>query len=406
MRVTMMLLLFVILIGFLGVLVFAFAPLNVSNWRYLRAALSIASVCGGVGGAALLIGVLLGFLFGIPRTLQGDVPDKATRTYQVNTNLEQISDWLTKIIVGVTLIDLRTIPGHLMEISEYLAPALGGGRRAEAMAGGSILYFSVAGFFFGYLGTRLYLASAIPWADEESNIGPLIARAKQAVARDNIPPRLPNQPDASTPRPAPEVQQLVQYTDATSVDAARLRPADARTIALSYYLNGDYDKAVKFFDRANDKITNDPTFTMKHAISLAQSGEHDRAIRLLDELAEEGLGKPEVHQLLGYYLLSMPQRLDDAVRHNLAYLQANPDDGSAHLNLAAAYDRQADQAAAKGDLAKADGLRRKAVDELRLAIGLDDAWRSRAEALKTEGYFGNIPKEEFERAIRPPKAQP
>ncbi|NCC33972.1 MAG: hypothetical protein EOM24_18450, partial [Chloroflexia bacterium] len=68
--------------------------------------------------ASLLAGLLFGFLFGIPRVLQGNQPsepptpappaenapesEQKTQTLyrlQVNTNLEQISDWLTKIIV-------------------------------------------------------------------------------------------------------------------------------------------------------------------------------------------------------------------------------------------------------------------------------------------------------------------
>jgi predicted secreted protein len=61
----------------------------------------------------LLIGGLLGFLFGIPRTLQQEASqateqnrkDRPQETnYAVNTNLDQISDWLTKILVGVSQI--------------------------------------------------------------------------------------------------------------------------------------------------------------------------------------------------------------------------------------------------------------------------------------------------------------
>src|ERR1043165_5817945 len=60
--------------------------------------------------AVMACGALTGFLFGIPRVLQTPDPvsiqggEKETRAVsqpiyrmQVNTNLEQISDWLTKI---------------------------------------------------------------------------------------------------------------------------------------------------------------------------------------------------------------------------------------------------------------------------------------------------------------------
>ena len=70
------------------------------------AVLSALGVGLGVAAAATAVGAFLGFLFGIPRTLQGNTtpgPDEIA-DYRPNTNLEQISDWLTKILVGVGLV--------------------------------------------------------------------------------------------------------------------------------------------------------------------------------------------------------------------------------------------------------------------------------------------------------------
>ncbi len=64
-----------------------------------------------VAATAMASGALLGFLFGIPRSLQAD--RDATREDSAplsqNTNLEQISDWLTKILVGVGLVQFGAI---------------------------------------------------------------------------------------------------------------------------------------------------------------------------------------------------------------------------------------------------------------------------------------------------------
>src|SRR5262245_18087314 len=82
--------------------------------------LAVATVAAAIGAAALAGGVLVGFIFGIPRSLQEDRPaatptDAAGATtpvagttgltdrplaYAGNTSLEQISDWLTNILVG------------------------------------------------------------------------------------------------------------------------------------------------------------------------------------------------------------------------------------------------------------------------------------------------------------------
>lgn len=68
----------------------------------------------GVGlflmGAGVSIGSMLGFLFGVPRSNVHLGPDGQAETgdepaYVPNTNLETISDWLTKVVVGVGLVE-------------------------------------------------------------------------------------------------------------------------------------------------------------------------------------------------------------------------------------------------------------------------------------------------------------
>lgn len=121
-----------------------------------------------MAGAALLCGGLLGFLFGIPRA-----PDEngarnnadAAPNYRANTNLEQISDWLTKILVGVGLTQLDAIPIKLNEVADAIAPGLGLDNDGHALALSAIVFFVIAGFLFGYLWTRLFLPGAFRQAD-------------------------------------------------------------------------------------------------------------------------------------------------------------------------------------------------------------------------------------------------
>ena len=108
--------------------------------------------------ACLMAGAVVGFLFGIPKILQSEKitsPQEGNRIHyrqQVNTNLEQISDWLTKIIVGLGLIELRNIPGYLRKLANLLSEGLEQSNQAFAFA--LIVYFSILGFLFGYLATR------------------------------------------------------------------------------------------------------------------------------------------------------------------------------------------------------------------------------------------------------------
>lgn len=144
---------------------------------------SVIGVAFMVAGAALLVGGLLGFLFGIPRTLQRETPTEFEPadggessleapdqgvSYQVNTNLEQISDWLTKILVGVGLTQIGKIPGALQLFGDYVSVGLGGANNSKTFAVAVLLYFLTCGFLIGYLWTRLHLAGALRRADRSA----------------------------------------------------------------------------------------------------------------------------------------------------------------------------------------------------------------------------------------------
>jgi len=132
-----------------------------------------------IAGASLATGILTGFLFGIPRTLQreGQRPDATVgggvdEAFGVNTNLEQISDWLTKIIVGVGLVQLTVIPGRLKALADYLATAFGAQTVPSAMVVAIVFYFGIFGFLLGYLWTRLYLTGEFSLAERKTRDRP------------------------------------------------------------------------------------------------------------------------------------------------------------------------------------------------------------------------------------------
>lgn len=132
-------------------------------------------------------GMAIGFLFGIPKVLQegastvepapapGDEPSsergvllKTSRYRQkVNTNLEEISDWLTKIIVGFGLIQLKELPAQLDRLAERISLSFEGTDDYEAVGLAMILFFVVSGFLYGYLMTRLYLQGALARAEND-----------------------------------------------------------------------------------------------------------------------------------------------------------------------------------------------------------------------------------------------
>jgi hypothetical protein len=89
---------------------------------------------------------------------------------QVNTNLTEISDWVTKIIVGLGLINLKDIPGKLVAAGNLFAKAVDSHSNISAVPLGVsiVVAFIAIGFLFGYLTTRLVLAGKLAIADIEA----------------------------------------------------------------------------------------------------------------------------------------------------------------------------------------------------------------------------------------------
>ncbi len=146
---------------------------------------SIAGVSLLIAGAAATSGGLLGFIFGIPRSgsaAPGTGKDgKEGGNYRPNTNLEQISDWLTKILVGAGLTQLTTLPGRLQTLFEYAAQQMNGcGDCTSSVYTGSVItFFFIGGFLYGFLWARLHLAKEMKRADDD--LAALLARSMGAL---------------------------------------------------------------------------------------------------------------------------------------------------------------------------------------------------------------------------------
>jgi hypothetical protein len=106
------------------------------------------------------VGGMLGFLFGVPKILQNETTKTERYRQIVNTNFEQISDWLTKIVVGLTLVNATRISDSFKGTAGVFARALGNREGDVAVAMAVIVYFSIIGFLSVYILTRLYLSRA------------------------------------------------------------------------------------------------------------------------------------------------------------------------------------------------------------------------------------------------------
>jgi len=153
--------------------------------------------------AALVVGAIGGFLFAVPRVPRTDRmtadPDQsskaggaATRAQNdsgsdgrgfglgINTNLEEISDWLTKMLVGIGLVQLKQIPSYVVRIGAYTGQSLGTGM--ESTASSIVIYFGGLGFLASYLLTRMFIGPAFLLADQATKNGVAYDAAQAAIA--------------------------------------------------------------------------------------------------------------------------------------------------------------------------------------------------------------------------------
>jgi len=117
--------------------------------------------------ACLILGTLIGFLFALPKRTNKKNKDDDEPSLLPNTNLQEVSDWLTKIIVGIGLVEFNKISNFIhvqaMEIGKLSQGADKIDYSMYAMA--LIIFYSISGFLMGYLGTRLGLSKQMYEAD-------------------------------------------------------------------------------------------------------------------------------------------------------------------------------------------------------------------------------------------------
>ncbi|MGA0560662.1 hypothetical protein ACO2Q8_28615 [Larkinella sp. VNQ87] len=121
--------------------------------------------------AYLVIGALIGFIFSVPKIVsepsQQPVAlsaENRSRRVEENTNLTQISDWLTKILIGAGLVEIKDSPKFILQIGKVMGQGI---RKtpnpletidaATTVSVAIILYFITWGFISGYLVMKLVL---------------------------------------------------------------------------------------------------------------------------------------------------------------------------------------------------------------------------------------------------------
>ncbi|WP_457424161.1 hypothetical protein [Roseateles sp. P5_E7] len=202
--------------------------------------------------ASLAAGSAMGFLFGIPKSglpsradpPSGGAPKTAaaaqTPRARPNTNLEEVSDWVTKIIVGLTLVHLEKLQVEIGRICRNAAAAIRPQPTASDISAATALVvgFALIGFLAMYLYMRLFVQGAI--ARSDGNLSSYLEAVKEAerIGAKDTSPASDIGPDEAAPLPV--VPSAASLSAAQAVaDAA---PADPELVLQPLrQLAGEYE---------------------------------------------------------------------------------------------------------------------------------------------------------------------
>jgi hypothetical protein len=401
----------------------------------ILAHLVTACLALSIAGAALAVGALVGFIFGLPRSLtSGEVREVgrqaavATQSnsdasveqigskgkdaitsnvplvpFGANSNLERISDWLTTIIVGVGLTKLSEIPGAIELFGERSREYFGFGGKAFGISAG--LFFLIAGFLMFYITTRTKIALIFTENDRDTQdvtkgllTGGFTNADINPLHRDEAEPRKPSEgagiaPSTAAPalrvEPSEEVRQLAQKSafDATN-------PAELIVLANARAQTGDYATSLSFYREAMKS----PSFKLSDKDVLNFAG----VIGLNGDLATLDLLKSSLilagnEAMLREIETKFDEGLVSAVRDNLyngkfdeskdrgvLFLERNPTNSNEWINiwLACAYgQKHAYLTSTGGDPELIENAEKLALAQIEKAIQLKPDSRSFIKSL-------------------------
>jgi hypothetical protein len=134
---------------------------SVGNWSIATSALLVSLGAFAAGG-------MLGFLFGLPRIVAAATATTEGPALRSSNSLEEIVDWLTKILVGLGLVELGKIIASGSNFMKFLEPTFGDKvKGSQAVALADIIFFAIAGFIALYYITRVFVAPAFKQVEDD-----------------------------------------------------------------------------------------------------------------------------------------------------------------------------------------------------------------------------------------------
>lgn len=235
-----------------------------------------------IAAGTVMIGGFLGVLFSIPRIGAGRGSSDAAATddgasangnggWKSNTNLEEISDWLTKILLGVGLTQIAVLPSYLWSKSQLIGGLIAPVTWIPVSVLGTVVYFTILGFLAGYFLMRIRVTPALARATNATN--EITASDRQTVADTAEAAVGTDDKQEATPEAVASATKIINQPVEKLTSAKDW--ADRAQAAL---VLGQKDDAATAFQKAIDLGTNDPKILRNYAMTLWGKGERQKSL--------------------------------------------------------------------------------------------------------------------------------
>ena len=343
-----------------------------------------------LSGASFMAGALLGFLF--------------TSYKEEASTVGKIRDWLIAGATGATLsqlIDKETSLKHLL--GTFSADP---GPNAYALVVGTAIIYSGLGFFCMFFARELIFN--IRLAQSRAERGRLEGTTQAGLVTQQLLLTLPvnilygvadiedivqfRKSEAEKLRErlySPDVQRFLdEATSLVSVGGISDWDVISKVANLHYYriyfekgAKKEYqaELALEWIQRALVINPVHVDLTMKYVDTLGILDRPDEAIAVLERIERTPEAPAYARQWLGYYLLDIPSRIDDAIRYSEAYHALFPDESDSLFNVAYGYgEKYCAELCSAGLTEKLDSANRK-----QALTFLRDALRQQPEFAET-----------------------
>ncbi len=333
-----------------------------------------------MAAAAFITGFFTGILFGIPKRNNGGDGD-----YSLNNNLVDIADWLTKIIVGLGLVNLQNIPGKLLKLGTIVQDASGSikGQSLDIFAMCAVVYFSVLGLYIGYNYMRLVLSSKYKDADDnllERERDEALKSAEEATAKAEEQRKTAEEQRAKAEAALAAKQEnddfWYKFQDAVNAktpeegielygEAISIKP----NRAISYYNRGcslseagKYIEAIEDFSKAYELSENEEDAADMKCAALLNRGtcykelrDYDKAINDNSKVIELDSTNTDAYYNRALVYLDT-NRYQEAISDFTTFLTKVPDSADGFIYRAEVYRKMGDFERAQLDINKAEVL--------------------------------------------------